>query len=139
MKNNIRILIKRSGFILILVLAVLFIQCKSDDKKIIEEMQKEADTINRQCPITVDPAIRLDSCVVKKDRVFAYYYTITNDSLFNIDQFKTVGTQNVKDVVLNSPDLARMRYLNITFKYLYTNFDGKVIHTIDITPDDYNK
>jgi len=128
-------------FYLLLVAAIslLFVRCQSDDKKVMEEMQQEADAINRQCPVTVDPSIRLDSCSVQKGRVFAYYYTVTNDSIFDAEQFRTIGTNNVRNTVISNPEMARMRYLGITFRYLYNDMKGNVMHTIEITPDDYKK
>lgn len=130
-------------------LTFMFVQCNSKKKDKDSETEvaesAEAEThfkdlvknINSQCPIKADEITRLDSVAYHADRVYQYYYTISDKSQFDIEGWKTVGIKSIKQRYKTDPAMKEFLMYDVTVRYQYADKNGDVFFTFDITPDDY--
>lgn len=135
MKRNFLTTLSLFSFVLILSLA--FVQCSSKNKN--TELEKAlgtlVKTINKQCPIKVDATMQLDSCTTKK-RELTYYYTITEDDIFDAEIFEEIGVPAIKDNLKNNSQLDFFREHNVSIRYIYSDNAGKKLYDLFLNTND---
>jgi len=98
------------------------------------------EVMNRQCPIMVDEITRLDSCRYNSSSKEAgYYYTITDKSMLDLDNFKNQITDVLKENLKSNEDVGFFRMYNVAITYKYADSEGKEITTVKILPEDYKE
>ena len=105
------------------------------------ELLDAAQQLNKNTPLLVDEATRLDSASAVGRTGFIYYYTRLDQLKSEIDQL-TVDEfvrPNIIDYVKNSPEMKGFRDNNITIDYRYYDKKGDFITEISVTPELYAK
>lgn len=102
-------------------------------------MEKEAATINTQCPVMLDEITRLDGCEVLPPKTFRYNYTSlasnNSDTILMKGRIEPQMINNIKNQAVMEP----YRKEGIIFQYFYKDQSGNYLFRINIGPDEYNK
>lgn len=103
----------------------------------LEAMQREAATVNAQCPV-VDGSLILDSCSVSSNKAFNYHYTMTDTSIAS--DTAAIASENKKimlGVINNNPAMNEYKQLGVSFVYRFGDKAGNNVYSFRITPEDY--
>ncbi|MFR9164926.1 MAG: hypothetical protein ACLVKO_01395 [Dysgonomonas sp.] len=122
---------------MVLFISLLFVQCNSKDKATDKMLAETVKMMNERCPMNVDALTRLDSCASEKGKKIKYYYTILNDSLFDVEQFKEIGVPNIKETLKTNPQMEIFRQNDVSITYQYSSLNGKVLYSLELAPSDY--
>lgn len=133
MKKRILTQLSLVGFVL--MMSLTFIQCNSKDKEVEKALQVVVDAMNKQCPIQVDAITRLDKCEAK-GKELTYFYTITDDSAFDVKTFEEIGVPAIKETLKTNPQMDTFRQFDVTMIYVYNNKDGKELYKLKLNPSD---
>ncbi len=60
----------------LLALALVFVQCQSDNKALHKKLADMAANLNVSTPTMLDANTRFDSASVTRDNIFRYHYTV---------------------------------------------------------------
>lgn len=116
----------------------LSFQC-SEKNNIQKVMEKEAATVNSQCPVMLDKITRLDRCEVIPPKTFKYYYTSfqkdSSDTISIKKRLEPIMIKAIKNQVVMEP----YRKSGVIFQYIYNNPEGEYLFQIKIGTDEYNK
>lgn len=134
----------KKALLLIPALAFLFsfTQCKDvKDAAITKKLELEAEKYNKQCPMQINPAIRIDSCKAISPKTLKYFITMlyVNAAEFNVSEFERLTKPGVVYNIQKANDLKEIRENDVTFVYAYSDDKGKLLGEITITSEDYNK
>ncbi|QES87547.1 hypothetical protein [Rhizosphaericola mali] len=118
--------------------AVLFsiVSCQTNFD---EQLQADAKTLQKKCPVMMDDITRWDSVSVLPGNTFRYSYTIVTSEKKDIDSSNLVKSLEPSFInqVKTEPSLARYRENNVTMSYSYKDKNGQSIATINISPKMY--
>lgn len=109
---------------------------ESGESSIAGQLKITIDALNKQCPVMVDEATRLDSCSYA-DKTIKYFYTITDQSKLDMKAFKSGANEILKESVKSNKEMAPIKMLKMNIQYFYADTSGKELVTTTITPDDY--
>jgi len=122
--------------LLILFLSIISTQCTSKDKEIEQALSSLVETVNRQCPITVDEIMYLDRCEAK-GKELTNFYVVTDTSNFDVKQFEEIGVPSIKEMLKSNPQIDVYRKYEVVIKYRYQDESGKEFYSITLNPSDY--
>jgi hypothetical protein len=107
----------------------------SFDKMLVET----ANQINQNTPMIVDSETRLDSTLALPGKRFAYYFTLYNYTIDEIDaeDFEKSMRPNMLNNLKTSPDMNVFRNNNVDLQYIYRDKNGMEIVNIEINHKDY--
>jgi hypothetical protein len=106
-----------------------------------KQIMEIASELNKNCPIMVDNATRLDNATPLPDKIFQYNYTIISmvkDSI-NIDQLKNNLEPSIINFVKSNPEMKMVRDNKYTINYSYRDKNGVFLFTISVTPEVYKE
>jgi len=133
----------RTAFAILLILALsfAFAACGSKDADQ-KALEKAADELNAQCPMTIDSETVLDSVAASAGKVFQYNYTLVNYASTDftteeIAELKATMEDYLISTISSNSSMAELRDMGTTFKYVYKANDGAELVSITITPDQY--
>lgn len=137
MKRN--FLTKLTLFGFVLMLSLTFVQCGSKNNTELEKaLETLVKTINKQCPIRVDSIMQLDSCVAK-EKELTFYYTVTEDGIFDAEIFDEIAVPTIKDNLKNNSQLDFFRKHNVSMKYIYSDNNRNKLYELFLTTNDITK
>lgn len=95
--------------------------------------------INRQCPVMVDYATRLDNVKVEGDNEIHYNYTLVNldKESMDMDALKEQMKASLLSVIQTNIEMKPFRDMEVIFSHNYKEQDGKELFSIVITPQEY--
>jgi len=134
----------RTAFAILLILALsfAFAACGSKDDADQKALEEAADKLNAQCPMTIDSETVLDNVVASAGKVFQYNYTLVNYASTDftaeeVAELQTTIEDYLISTIASNSDMAELRDMGTTFKYVYKANDGAELVSITITPDQY--
>lgn len=128
-------------FTFVIALAI-FSSCKDvKDAAITKLLETQAERINKNCPIQLNAAVRVDSCKVLPKKTLKTYATIlyVNAADFDAKDFERLTKPALVYSIQTSKDLKEARENEIAFIYSYNDDKGKSLGEITIISEDYNK
>ena len=127
--------------LVVLVLAVGFVQCTSKSKQLNGKLREMAENLNQSTPTVLDQHTRFDSVAVTSNNIFQYYYTLIDianpHELLQVhkeDILKNMGAAFTTD-----KSLRIFTKNNVTLQYIYRDTTQSVIDIITIEPDMYKQ
>jgi hypothetical protein len=102
-------------------------------------MVEFASEINKNCPIMIDNATRLDNSIALPNNTFQYNYTILSvvkDSV-KIDDLKNYLEPRIVNTVKTEPQMKIIRDNKTTVNYSYKDKAGVFLFTISVKPEQY--
>jgi hypothetical protein len=99
-----------------------------------------ANQLNMNLPIMLDSETRLDSTMALPGKKFAYYYTLVNFSVdeLDVENFESIMKPTILNSIKTNSDLQEFRDNKVTMVYLYKDKSGNEIIKFEFTHDDYN-
>ena len=132
----------RLSVIIYLILAIgLFSNCSKKDivGKLIDQTIVE---FNKQCPMPIDTETRLDSMSRPAKNIMAYNYSLPNIAKEEIKMrgidFSIIEKQAPQAIKL-IPSFEPLRKLDVIFRYTYYDKNGVLVHSFDVTPEQYSE
>jgi hypothetical protein len=128
--------------ILVVVHLLFFIKNYAQDSPLNQILNK-ATKMNANCPIEVNPEIRLDHVILLPGKIFQYSYTYVNlekknfDMEFFIKNQKPVLVKSVRNAENNS-NFALLKKYNVTIGFYCKNKYGEFLTKILVKPKQYN-
>ncbi len=124
--------------IFLITISFLLLQC-STDKRLHQELVKMADNLNQSAPAQLDEHTTFLGANVTEDNIFQYRYQIINtpDPQSMMQAVEEQTRANIREAFRMNPDLKIFTANNVKIDYIYTDFAGKILKTIHITPKDY--
>lgn len=98
-----------------------------------------AREINKNCPIMIDNATRLDNTLALPDNTFQYNYTILSvvkDSV-DVDALRNYIEPGIINAIKTEPQMKIIRDNKTTVNYSYKDEAGEVLFTISVKPEQY--
>lgn len=125
-------------FLAFTILVVTLCNC-SDSKRVHEELKKIAASTSEHCPIKISDDTQLDTVYAAPDRVLVYQYTLflLDSVAFDKKQFGSDRAGFIQKTITESPDMAYLRSLKVTFRYEYKDQRGEELFSISVLPRDY--
>ena len=133
--------VKRGLLILAAAGLAGILACSGCSKKVSYEdvLRKNAQAMNRKCPIIVEKDVRLDSTSAGPGKRFTYYYTMLAQTRDSVDvksfeyRLRPVLTNNLR--TNESLELIRKNRADVDYRF----FDrkGRLICDIGVKPEDY--
>ena len=114
--------------------------CGAAIDKLIDKMAVEG---NKQCPMHIDSATRLDSIMHSEKSVLEYSYTLIDVSEENLSMDKDQAASISKALIIEnlknteSKELKAILKLKATLRYTYYDKNGALLFSFDVVPDDY--
>ncbi len=117
--------------------------CGAAIDKLIDKMVVEG---NKQCPVSMNSEMRLDSISHPGKGIIEYSYTLVNVTAESLAENKDQVVSMMEaqkpqmiSMIKNTADneMKAILKLNATFRYTYLDKDGNKITSLDITPEDY--
>ncbi len=102
-------------------------------------MMEIASEINKNCPVMVDNATRLDNVIVMPDNILQYNYTLVKwvkDSI-NINELKSHIEPTIINLIKTNPDMKTLCDSKTTFRYYYKDRKGVYLFRIVVNPEQY--
>lgn len=123
-------------FAFILLAFGIFVQCTSKpfSEKVRNQLSKEIESVNKQCPQLISETMRIDSCVLKPNNDLEYYYTSLDTVAFDSLKFEKEIVQYIKDISKNDQGMADIRSYGIETRYTYRASDGTLLYSFAIVP-----
>lgn len=135
-KKNLTVLVI-SAIVALSLALILYYSFKEPvaDKEMVELVEK----YNANCPLTIQPGIRLDNVTLPKDKVVQYNLTLLNleKQSAEIDTIKLNIQQSLISTVKANPGLRAFRDNGFTLIYNYDDKKADYLFEITITPDQY--
>lgn len=119
-----------------------FIQCKDiKDAAITKLLEQEVEKVNKQCPIQLNSAVRMDSCKVMPQKTLKFFATVLyiNSADFSPADYERLNKPAIVYGIQTAEDMKQLRENDVTFIYNYNDGNGKFLSEITITSEDYNK
>jgi hypothetical protein len=141
MKSN---LFKITFSLLITFTAFTFVSCDKGKALVI---QKTAEEVNAQCPMTIDNVTQLTACEYVPEKSLKYTYTVDTDVLINemgvadMEAFKKELQKQIviqMHTLMNQESSKALKLLDPVLIHCYKDKNGEVISEITVTPDMYN-
>lgn len=126
----------------VMAIFISFTQCKDvKDAAITKFLELEAEKTNKQCPMQINAAVRIDSCKALAPKTLKYFITMlyVNAADFNVSDFERLTKPGIVYNIQTTDDLKKARDNDITFVYAYNDDKGKLLGEITVTSIDYNK
>ncbi|HEX2933797.1 MAG TPA: hypothetical protein VHO72_00445 [Bacteroidales bacterium] len=98
-----------------------------------------ASEFNKNCPVMIDNATRLDNTLALPDNTFQYNYTIltvVKDSV-DVDALKSYVEPTIINAIKTEPQMKIFRDNKTTINYNYKDVEGVTLFTISIKPEQY--
>ncbi|HBG42359.1 MAG TPA: hypothetical protein DDZ96_00600 [Porphyromonadaceae bacterium] len=123
----------------LLALALVFVQCQSDNKALHKKLADMAANLNVSTPTMLDANTRFDSASVTRDNIFRYHYTVlhTSDPDSTVTAMLPGMKDRMKGMFTTHPDLRIFTQNKVSIEYIYSDSLQHIIQTITITPQDY--
>jgi hypothetical protein len=104
-----------------------------------QDLLKQAEAINKNCPMMLDSGTRLDGVLVLRGNILAYKETVTiaTKEQINLEKFKSLIEPKLINQVKSDPDLKPNRDASTTFEYDFSDKDGVFMLKVTITPEQY--
>lgn len=119
-----------------------FTQCKDiKEAAITKKLEQEVEKLNKQCPIQLNAAVRVDSCKVLPKKTLKFFATILyiNSSDFSTADYERLNKPAIVYGIQTAEDMKELRENEVTFIYSYNDGKGRFISDITVTSEDYNK
>ena len=125
------------SIVVFVVIKQAFLTAPSFDKV----LKKDAEKINKSCPMMVDQTTRLDNAIALPNRTFQMNYTITtaDKDLLDIEEFEKTMKPILLTGLKNNPDLKNIRGKNVTMVYNFNDCNDKFLCKLIFTADEYEK
>lgn len=102
------------------------------------EIEKMAETLNKNCPVQIDPDTRLDQIEALGNKTVGYHYTLVNiakeDTTVNFTEAKAFVMQRSQQNIDEGPLMKDFREKDITQKYMYKDKNGQPVFDFIIKP-----
>ncbi|RZJ55940.1 MAG: hypothetical protein EOO44_01370 [Flavobacterium sp.] len=136
-KQNIWLLIT-IGIALILVGFTQFYFYQNEDE-INSEIKELVDKYNKNCPLTIQEGIRLDSVSLPEKQVAQYNLTLVNveSQTAEVDVIKQEIEKSLVSTAKANPGLQVFRDNDFTLIYSYTDKKKVFLFKVTILPDQY--
>jgi hypothetical protein len=136
-KQNIWLLIT-IGIALILVGFTQFYFYQNEDE-INSEIKELVDKYNKNCPLTIQQGIRLDSVSLPEKQVAQYNLTLVNveSQTAEVDVIKQEIEKSLVSTAKANPGLQVFRDNDFTLIYSYTDKKKVFLFKVTILPDQY--
>ncbi|MDR0790480.1 MAG: zinc ribbon domain-containing protein [Bacteroidales bacterium] len=95
---------------------------------------------NKNLPMMVDAATRLDNMMVLPQKTLQYTYTVSvllEDITIDTAELKKPIMENCINNARTNPDMDYMREHKVTMKYYYKDLQGRYIFSFYVKPEDY--
>lgn len=104
-----------------------------------EAMVVFASEINKNCPMMIDNATRLDNAVALPNNTFQYNYTVLTElkDAKQIEDLKNYLEPNIVNIVKTEPQMKIIRENRTTVNYNYKNNSGVFLFAITVGPGKY--
>jgi len=125
--------------LVVCIIAFLLVKNFFVDSSYHKVLQNDVEKMNISCPTMIDGDTRLDSATVSQGNTLQYHYTMVNvlkDSL-DISYFHNDLEENILNAVKTSKDLKTYRESGVTFVYIYSDKEGRLITKITVGPERY--
>lgn len=111
---------------------------KGYEQKLFEFYATQND---KNCPVMINPDVRLEGVEALPEKVIQYKYTLINvlKEEVNIDTLAMNAGPGIVAGVKTAPDLKLYRDMGATFSYTYNDRLGIFIWRFDVTPDMYQE
>lgn len=124
-----------------LFIGLLFTQCMKTDKEKIEDVVK---SINKVCPYTPEPIMRMDGAEYVPEKALRVKFTILQDVEESEREFFANLMQDALkvvflDLIRNDKNMKRLKNINATFMFQLATQNNIKLADIEITPEEYNK
>jgi hypothetical protein len=120
---------------------VTYEQVAAESAAVMEQLQKAAKEINRQCPLQVDAGTRLDSARATSATELQYFYTLTATDraamTVDIAQLEAQTKPMLVESVRTNQAMADLREHSVTLIYNYSDRVGTPVMRIPIGPAEY--
>lgn len=126
----------------VMTILISFTQCKDvKDAAITKILELEAEKVNKECPIQLNAAVRMDSCKVLPQKTLKFFATVLyiNSADFNPADYERLTKPAIVYGIQTSDEMKQLRENDITFIYNYKDSKGKFLSEITVTSEDYNK
>jgi len=104
-----------------------------------EVLRRNAEAMNRKCPIVVQDGVRLDSTSAGPGKRFTYYYTLIGQSRDSVDarsmenRLRPILTENLR----TSRSLEVLRKNRPDVDYRFLDRKGRLVLSIVVRPEEY--
>ena len=118
------------------VVGILVVQSmfkSSSNRNVDAVLQRTAEVLNKQLPMTIDKYTRLDTTVALPDGKFKYKYTVfSTDDLPRSAEFEKTIKPKLINIYQTSDDMKQLRVVNATLVYSYFLEDGTSYASFEI-------
>jgi hypothetical protein len=125
------------------VATVIYEQVAAESAAVMDQLQKAAEEINRQCPVQVDTGTRLDSAQAMSATELQYFYTLTATDRatanFDVAQLEVRTKPMLIESVRTNQAMADLREHSVTLIYTYRDRVGTPVMRIPVGPAEYGR
>lgn len=124
-----------ASFVASFILVQVFFSYNTVEKR----LQREAEEINKSCPMKLDNDLTLDNAKALPNKTFQYNYTVNHEKSEIIpDTVKKYLFPSLLENIKTNPDLESFRDHDIIFNYHYVDKKGAFVIDYTITPEMYS-
>jgi len=119
---------------MVMMMSLVFIQCK--DSVVEQFIKLQVEQTNKQCPVNIGNGMTMDKCEAAGGKTIKFYISVPD----NIAQGFTLDDSSKATMVSalkTQPDFKKIKELEVSYHYVYSNKNEKILGEVEITPEDY--